>query len=262
MTSVLTMSRLLMTVFSLELLCCLSFPSLARADGVADFSNALLRLHSTGKITLDVHFKLFGETGEHKELIAREGLMDLRLEDDAKGMRVAYSSALIKQLHDEELAKIVDENVKNSALNAVGQFNYWEWRELLYPAQQLELALGRYQFLHEKPAEWNGKAVRKLTFQMSKEKVDVKFRKYIRKYKNHLQVWIDDNGVPLASKMTEKGTGRIFIVIGFTFNNSVQMEYQQHAGRLVVVRREVREETEGAAMQSHRHFIATVKSVQ
>ena len=47
-----------------------------------------------------------------------------------------------------------------------------------------------------------------LKFSMPHDKIDKKYRKYIKKYKNHLLIWIDENGVPLASQMTEKGSGR------------------------------------------------------
>jgi hypothetical protein len=237
-------------------------PSLSLADGLADMRAALQQLSSSNSVALDVNIKLLGRSGDKKELIEREGEMRLRLEDDSNGMKVSYASPLIKQLHAEELAKIEDENVKNSALNVVGQFSYWEWRELLYPVQQLELALGRYGLLKEAVGEWNGKSARVLTFDMPKEKVDVKYRKYIRKYKNRLKIWIDENGVPLASQVTEKGSGRVFIVIGFTFDNKAQVEYQQQAGRLVGRRLEVSEETDGVTMSSYRHFIANADSIQ
>src|SRR6187431_969902 len=186
----------------------------AVGDGLTDFRRALTQLQSTDPIAVNAQFKMFGRSGEHNELIEREGVINLRLEDGAQGLHAIYAPELIAQLHAEELAKIEDENVKNSALNAVGQFEYWEWRELLYPAAQLELMLGRYNFVSEKTELLNGRQARVLTFSMPMEKIDKEFRKYVKKYHNHLQVWIDDKGVPLASHLTEKGSGRIFIVIG------------------------------------------------
>lgn len=228
------------------------------ADGLADFRSALTQLQSTSPIAVDVQFKLFGRSGDRDELTEREGLINLRLEDGAEGLRAVYSPELIAQLHAEELAKIEDENVKNSALNAVGQFEYWEWRELLYPAAQMELVLGRYNFVSEKMGVFNGHPARLLTFSMPKEKIDKSFRKYVKKYKSRLQVWIDDKGVPLASQLTEKGSGRVFIVIGFTFKNEIHTEYQQQGARLIAIKREVKDESSGATMQSQRHFIARV----
>ncbi len=233
----------------------------ACADGLADFRSALQQLQSTDPIAVNAQFKLFGRSGESDELIEREGLINLRLEDGADGLHAVYSPELVAQLHAEELAKIDDENVKNSALNAVGQFEYWEWRELLYPAAQLELVLGRYQFVSEKMAVLNGRPTRMLTFSMPMGKIDKEFRKYVKKYKNHLQIWIDDKGVPIASQLTEKGSGRIFIVIGFTFKNSIHTEYQQQGARLLAVKREVKDESSGATMQSQRHFVATVTPI-
>lgn len=237
------------------------FSPKAMADGLADFRSALKQLQSTDPIAVNAQFKLFGRSGESDELVEREGLINLRLEDGADGLHAVYSPELVAQLHAEELAKIVDENVKNSALNAVGQFEYWEWRELLYPAAQFELVLGRYQFVSEKMTELNGRPTRLLTFSLPMEKIDKEFRKYVKKYKNHLQIWIDDKGVPIASQLTEKGSGRIFIVIGFTFKNSIHTEYQQQGARLIAVKREVKDESSGATMQSQRHFVATVTPV-
>lgn len=244
------------------LISCLSTTSPGvSADGLADFRSALKQLQPTVPIAVDAQFKLFGRSGEHGELIEREGLINVRLEDGVDGLRAIYSPELVAQLHAEELAKIVDENVKNSALNAVGQFEYWEWRELLYPAAQMELVLGRYSFVSEKMDVFNGHPTRLLTFSMPREKIDKSFRKYVKKYKNRFQVWIDDKGAPLASRLTENGSGRVFIVIGFSFKNEIHTEYQQQGERLIAVKREVKDESSGATMQSQRHFIATLKPI-
>lgn len=252
--NVTTLSGLLSLIFLLPL-------SMARADGLADFRGALAQLNSDEPVAVDAQFKLFGRSGDHEELIEREGIIHLRIEDDARGLRVIYSPELIKLLHAEELEKIEDEDVKNSALNAVGQFQYWEWRELLYPAAQMELVLGRYTFIGEKPDSFNGRSARLLTFSMPKEKIDKSYRKYVKKYKNNLLVWIDDQGVPLASQLTEQGSGRIFIVIGFTFKNEIYTEYQSQGTRLLAVKREVKDESSGATMQSQRHFITILKPI-
>jgi len=237
-------------------------PDKVMADGLADFRSALKQLQSTDPIALDVQFKLFGRSGEHDELIEREGLINHRLEDGAGGLRATYSPELIALLHEEEQAKIIDENVKNSALNAVGEFNFWEWREVLYPAAQMELVLERYNFVGETMDVFGERPTRLLTFSLPQEKIDKEFRKYVKKYHNHLQVWIDDKGVPLASQLTEEGSGRIFIVIGFTVKNAIRTEYQQQGQRLVAVLRELKSESSGATMQSHRHFIVQAKAIQ
>lgn len=231
------------------------------ADGISDLRERLKQLHAVNPIAMDVQFRLFGRTGESDELIDREGLINVRLEDGAKGLHVVYPADVIGLLHQEELAKIVDENVKNSALNAVGEFDYWEWRELMYPAGQLELALGRYTFISEREDLFAGSPARVLTFSLPIEKIDKKYRKYVKKYDHRFTLWVDGDGTPLTSEMTETGSGRVFLVVGFQFQNTVSMSYQQQGARLIGSRREVREETWGAAMQSQRHFISTVTRV-
>lgn len=232
------------------------------ADGLSDLRKTLKQMQASNPISMDVQFKLFGHTGEDDELIEREGLINVRLEDGVKGMHIVYPADVLALLHQEELAKIVDENVKNSALNAVGEFDYWEWRELMYPAAQLELALERYTFLSEQEDTFDGKPARLLSFSLPMEKIDKKYRKYVKKYHHRFTVWIDDNGTPLASATTETGSGRVFLVIGFQFQNTVSTTYQQQSSRLIGIRREVKEETWGAAMQAQRHFTSTVTRVE
>ncbi len=246
---------------SLLVLILILFAPFATADGLADFRAALQRLQVSDPIVVDAHFKLLGRSGEHGELIEREGLLELRIKDGPEGLQVGYAPALIAQLQAEELAKVADDNVKNSALNAVGQFEYWEWRELIYPVAQLELMLARSHFSGEKMDVYNGRPARCLTFLMPVERVEKSVRKYIKKYKHQLQVWIDDQGVPVASRLSEKGSGRIFIVIGFNFKNETHTQYQTVGRRLLAVKREVKDEGSGATMQSQRHFIATLTQV-
>ncbi|WP_039915255.1 hypothetical protein [Cellvibrio mixtus] len=245
------------------IVCCLAvLAPWSRADGLTDLRKTLKQMHASNPIGMDVQFKLFGHTGEDDELIEREGLINVRLEDGAHGMHIAYPADVLALLHQEELAKIADENVRNSALNAVGEFDYWEWRELMYPAAQLELALERYTFLGEQEDTYDGKPARSLTFSLPMEKIDKKYRKYVKKYHHRFTLWIDDKGTPLASASTETGSGRVFLVIGFQFQNTVNMTYQQERARLIGIRREVKEETWGAAMQAQRHFTSTVSRVE
>lgn len=245
----------------LSLVCGLWLSPASGADGLADLRTALQGTSRQAPIAISAEFKLFGRSGEHEELIEREGLLKLHLSDGPQGLQVVYTPVVVTQLHAEELAKIADENVKNSALNAVGQFDYWEWRELIYPAAQLQLVIERCRFLGEKPDTFEGRPVRLLTFSLPREKIDKSYRKYVKKYNHTFKLWIDDAGVPLASQLTEKGSGRIFIVIGFEFKNSVSMRYQQFGPRLIATLREVHEASEGATMQSQRHFVARVTQV-
>lgn len=258
------MVRLLLLCISARIslgLCLFVLPLLARADGLSDLREALKQLQTSHPVAINVEFKLFGRSGESHELVDREGLLALRLEDGKHGMQVAYSPDTIALLHKEELAKIADENVRNSALNAVGQFDYWEWRELVYPAAQLELAIASYRFLDETEVMYEGAQARLLTFSLPQEKIDKSFRKYVKKYNHTFKLWINDKGIPLASQLTEKGSGRIFLVVGFKFKNTVSMRYQQQGNRLIAVYREVQDESSGATMQSQRHFISRVTAV-
>lgn len=242
-------------------LCLLVFSPLLRADGLSDLRRALEQTQVSDPIAVDVEFKLFGRSGEGHELVDREGLLNLRLEDGKQGLQVIYSTEAIALLHAEELAKIADENVKNSALNAVGQFDYWEWRELMYPAAQLELAIASYRFIGEAQDVYEGAPARLLTFSLPQEKIDKSFRKYVKKYNHKFKLWINDKGIPLASQLTEQGAGRVFLVVGFKFKNTVSVRYYQHGKRLLAIHREVQDESSGATMQSKRHFMATVTAV-
>lgn len=230
-------------------------------SGLADLRRALQQFRTHHPLTLNVQFNLFGRTGDDSDMQERTGMLQLRLEDSTQGLRMHYAPELLAQLKAEEMAKAIDEDVKNSALNAIGPFDYWEWRELLYPAEQLELMLTKYHFLGESVGDYEGRPARLLRFSQPKEKIDKRYRKYVKKYRSHLQLWIDDEGIPLASQLDESGSGRVFIVIRFHFSNAVTMEYQTVGERLITRRREVRESNEGSTMHNVRHFSSLVSVV-
>lgn len=232
------------------------------ANALDNLREKLGQFHTHDPVVIDVEFKLFGRTGEGDELVDREGLIHSRLEDGKNGVHIIYANDVVDLLHKEELAKVADENVRNSALNAVGEFDYWEWRELLFPAAQLELALERFTFLDATEDVFNGKPATLLTFSLPIEKIEKKYRKYVKKYHHRFLLWVDENGTPLASKSTETGSGRVFLVVGFEFENTFNMSYRQYGDRLLGTRREVKEDTWGAAMQSHRHFTSSVTHVE
>lgn len=230
-------------------------------SGMADLRRALQQFRTHRPLALNVQFNSFGRTGDDSNLQEHEGVLRLRLEDSEQGLRLHYAPELLAQLKAEEMAKAINEDVKNSALNAIGPFDYWEWRELLYPAEQLELMLAKYQFLGESAGSYEGRPARLLRFSQPKEKIDKRYRRYVRKYHSHLQLWIDDQGIPLASQLEESGLGRVFVVIRFRFKNAMTMEYQTVGERLITRRREVRESNEGSTMHNERHFISQVSVV-
>lgn len=229
-----------------------------QGQGLADLQRALQDLRSHAPLRLNVAFTLYGRNGDGEDLQEREGALQLQLEKSPSGLSLHYPAATVAQLHAEELAKVDNEDVKNSALNAIGPFDYWEWRELVYPVEQLELMLARYEFVDETASHYDGQPARLLRFSMPKERVEKRYRKYLKKYHNQLELWIDAQGVPLASAKVETGTGRIFLVVGFRVSNQVQMQYQRLGNRLITLRREVNEVGEGATMHGKRHFTSVV----
>ncbi len=90
---------LLRIIAQLAVVALLAVAALVKADGVSDLRQSLAQLQSKAPIVVDAQFTLFGRSGDHEQLIDREGLINLRFEDDESGLRVIHSPELIELLH-------------------------------------------------------------------------------------------------------------------------------------------------------------------
>lgn len=231
----------------------------AHADGVSDLRNALTRLQASAPVKAVVEAKTWNRRGEGKEQEEVQGAASVALEDSGRGLQVLYSKDLLARLESEERAKEKDPKSKAPLAAAMSELGSGELRSMCAAAGSLTRLLAKANLKSEKNDQYNGKPARLLSFEIPLEKLAEKDRKYVKNYQNNVDIWIDADGTPLASKSSEVVSGRAFVVISFESKEDESQIYGVSGDRLFVLKKERKNLSSGAGERMEIH---TTKSLQ
>ena len=246
----LSASVLLATVFS---------SGLAYADGPADLRSALTRLQGTSPIKAVIEAKTWVRRGEGKEAEETQGSASVALEDNGRGLQVLYGKDLLARLDNEERAREKDSKAKAPLTATMREFSSGELRSMCGAASALSRRLEKASFRAEKADQLNGKNVRMLSYEMPLEKLDEQSRKYVKNYQGHLDIWIDADGTPLASRWSEAASGRAFVVISFESKEDESLTYSVSGDRLFISKKEFKAQSSGAGERSESRTSKTMQ---
>ena len=108
---------------------------------------------------------------------------------------------------------------------------------------------------------FQGNPARLLHLQIPIEALSEEERKNLKKYQAGLQIWINEKGIPLASRSIGKGAGRFALVISFEFQFDVDKTYVINGDRLLVTTLTSSTGSKGAGMNENETISATLKLV-
>ncbi|MFZ6752325.1 hypothetical protein ACO0KY_03030 [Undibacterium sp. Dicai25W] len=231
----------------------------AHADGITDLKAALAKLQGNASLKAVLEAKSWNRQGEGKDAEEMQSVVSVSVEDSARGMQVLYSKDLLSRLQAEEQAKQKDPKAKMALSKALKEFNSTELRPLLSAAAGLSSRLETAIFKSEKNDTFNNKPARLLSFDIPVEHLSEKDRKYIKKYESKLDIWIDSDGTPLASRSSEVASGRAFVVVSFDVKEDENLVYGLVGDRLVVLKKEWKNLSSGAG---ERNEIRVIKTLQ
>ena len=218
----------------------------AHADGVTDLKSALARLQGQSPLKAQVDAKTWNRQGDSKESDETQGAASVTVEEGVRGLAVLYSKDMLAKLEAEERNKERDAKAKTPTLSALSEVNSSSLRPMLSAASSLSRSLDKAIFKAEKPDTYNGKPVRHLSFDLTLDKLSEKDRKYVKKFEGALDVWIAEDGTPVASRSSQTVSGRAYVVVSFEFKNEEDHVYSVVGDRLVATKKETR--TSGSGM--------------
>ena len=218
----------------------------AHADGVSDLKSALARLQGQSPLKAQVDAKTWNRQGDSKESDETQGAASVMVEEGARGLSVLYSKDMLAKLEAEERNKERDAKAKTPTLSALSEVNSSSLRPMLSAASSLSRSLDKAIFKAEKPETYNGKPARHLSFDLTLDKLAEKDRKYVKKFEGALDIWIAEDGTPVASRSSQTVSGRAYVVVSFEFKNEEDHVYSVVGDRLVSTKKELR--TSGSGM--------------
>ena len=243
----------LIAATALSLACCSAW-----ADGLSDLKGALGRLQAAAPLKASIEAKTTVRTGEGKGATEDAGSASIAVEDGATGLRLFYGKDMLSKLDSEAQALVANPNAKTPTANAAREFTPGDLRPMLGAAATLARTIERASFKGEKPATYDGKPVRQLTFSVPIETLSDRQRKYLKEFSGGFDVWIAADGTPLASRLQINASGRAFLVVGFDLVADEQSVYTQAGGRLLTARHEALQRQSGAGENSTRRTIKTL----
>ncbi|MES2297705.1 MAG: hypothetical protein V4582_11720 [Pseudomonadota bacterium] len=232
----------------------------ARADGTADLKNALLRLRSGTPLKASMEVKTWHRVGEGKDALETSGQANVTLDDGAQGVQVTYSREFIARLEGEDEAVARDPNARTPATSAARELGAAELRPMLSAAAGLMQLLEKALPAGERIDSYKGKPARLLSYTLPISTLRERDRKYVKHFEATLNIWIDQDGTPLASRLREAISGRAFVVVGFEANNEEQRVYEVRGERLLAVRSDSVSTSAGAGERDERRVSRTMQA--
>jgi hypothetical protein len=232
---------------------------LARADGLSDLRGALARLQGQSALKASVQVKDWRRTGEGKDAKETQGQAGIGLEDGPRGLQPLYGHDLLARLDAESRAAVKDKSAKKPLTDVMKQLGLDEMRALASAAPSLQREIDDSQFKSEAADTWAGKPARKLVFEGSIDSLSESDRKYVRDFKQVLELWIAADGTPLASQRHFDLSGRAFVVVSFESHSDEQRSYAVAGDRLVATSDDEKGSAKGAGETQEYH---TERSLQ
>ncbi len=247
------------TINLISLVGLLCFSSMAQADGISDLKNALNRLQGQSNVKALMEVKSSRKQGEEKEAIETTGYINASLEDGTRGLQISFSKDILNKLEMEARARVKDKDAKSSTRLASFEVTPEESQMMLSAVNALQRQIEEGNFRGEKNDTYNGKPARLLTFEFGVERLPASAKKYIKSFESRLEIWIQPDGTPLASKLIERGSGRAFIVVGFQQASEEHNVYQVIGDRLLITRRESKNQSSGAGERADTKVVKTLQ---
>lgn len=228
------------------------------ANGLDDVKQALARNQQSAPFSAKVNATIKNLNKEDDQQKASEGSAYYFIDQGPSGLAIRYAPELLASIYKETQAKKQNVQAPTPTIQAMNRFNYTEFNILLNPAKDIEDDLHKANFIKEETTTYGGKAARLLHFKIPLEKLSEEERKNLKKYETDYQLWIDEQGTPLASHAKGKGSGRVALVIGFEFHFDVRKTYIKSGERLLVSELESTSGSSGAGMNNNEDIKATL----
>lgn len=255
-----TLSHLSRRTFAFyTILASIVYASSAQADGLSDLKNALVQYQGHAPIRAVVEAKTWNRQGDGKELEETNGSASVIADESNRGLQVNYSKDMLNRLENEERLKEKNPQAKTPTLSALNEVNSSSLRPLLSAANDLKRTLDKATFKSEKADTYNGKPARLLNFEISIDKLTEKERKFMKKYDSTFDVWIAEDGTPLASRKKQTISGRAYVVISFEMKNEEEWVYGVVGDRLVALKKEARSSGSGMGEKGESKVVKTVQ---
>jgi hypothetical protein len=234
-----------MTLIKVQSIACglltLVFAQNVWADGLSDLQKALIKLNGSEPVSGLLSVSFSETRGEGKDKKLKTGAIQSTLSGTVQGLDIRYSKDVLVQIERENRMKLADEEADTPVLNGAEILSASSLIPILSSAQTILDYIARGEFKSEEQIEYLNKQVRVLDFTLPLESFidDKKIRDYVSKFEGSYKVLINDEGIPIETRMSYSGKGSAYIFFSMTAESEITSQFQTDGTRLVRINRTV-----------------------
>jgi hypothetical protein len=183
-----------------------------------------------------VDYSFWSRQGGEKKGKVTQGKANVRLEEDAQGLKLVCSGATLEQMSLEDWANARDPESGAPTRQALRNLSPATLSEFMNAADWV-LRILKDAVLVEDRQEWfNGIQARCLALKLN-PKLSALYRKYVKDLQSSCKVWLGPDGLPIGLTQEVKARGRIFLVVAFEHSETAECRFARSGNRLVTTYR-------------------------
>jgi len=218
-----------------------AFTQNAWADGLTDLQQALAKLNGSEPVSGLLNVSFSETRGEGKDKKLKTGAIQSTLSESMNGLDIRYSKDVLVKIAQENRLKLTDEEADTPALNGAEILSASSLIPILSSARTILDYIEQGEFTSEERIEYLNKEVRVLDFTLPLESFidDKKIRGYVSKFDGSYKVLINDEGIPIETRMSYSGKGSAYIFFSMTAESDITSQFKTNGTRLVRINRKV-----------------------
>ena len=215
----------------------ISFPSFS--SSFTTLKKTLSSLESNNEIHALVESSYTEKRGKKKQVKTKNGLIQVKLSDDAEGIKLIYASETLNQLELETSLKQMDENAETPTLNAINGVGISEMRNMLSAAPGLLRMLNKATFINDENIEVDGKVLTQLNLTLPLEAIiqNKEVHEYVDDFICTYSILINEAGIPIKTTTSFTGSGSAYIFFSMEITRSTQSNFLLIDNRLVNIKK-------------------------
>lgn len=226
---------------SLLALLAITFTQNVLADSLSDLQQALVKLDGSHPISGELNVSFEESRGEGKYKKLKTGAIKSTLSESNAGLDIRYSKGVLERIAQENKLKLADENADTPALNGAEILSASSLIPILSSAQKILDAISKGKLRGETQIEYMNQHVRVLDFELPLDSFidDKKTRGYVDKFDGSFKVLINNQGIPIETRLAYSGKGSAYLFFTMSAESIVTSQFQVVGTRLVRVNKTV-----------------------
>jgi hypothetical protein len=207
------------------------------AAALGDLHAVLARFGAHEPIRTRFTFRFETASGEGAGLVRTEGEASGKVTESGAGLEIAWPRGVLDLAREETWRRAADPEATTPVRDAIAGVTAIDLARCLDAAAALREALDGATIVEDRQEVLHGAADRLLVLEVNPS-LAARDRRYVKKVKASLRIWLGADGVPLEAEARTRVSGRVMLLATFESEERQSYRFERLGDRLVAVRHE------------------------